>query len=205
MSVAPTHRAVFVSHIEGNLDRLYGAAMRLTRNTSDAEDLVAEAVAKAWACLNTLQDPERCLPWMIRIMTNLYISGKRTLESRTRHEEYIEESDAEETGFSLFDRLHQPFLLWWGNPEQAFLDHVLRQDIDEALNNLPDNFRTVVLLSDIEGLSYNEIAEALDIPIGTVRSRLARARSLLQKALWEHALDKGLVEHPIENEPKGIA
>jgi len=189
-------RDVFVSHVEGSVDRLYGTAMRLTRNPSDAEELVAETVAKAWACLHTLQDPDRCLPWMLRIMTNMFISEKRTARSRTPHEEYIEEPDSEEAGFSLFDRLHQPFLLWWGNPEQEFLDRVAKNDIEQALDALPENFRIVVLLSDMEGLTYNEIAEALDVPIGTVRSRLARARSLLQKALWNHALDKGLVSSP---------
>jgi RNA polymerase sigma-70 factor (ECF subfamily) len=189
-------RDVFVSHVEGSIDRLYGTAMRLTRNPSDAEELVAETVAKAWACLHTLQDPDRCLPWMLRIMTNMFISEKRTVRSRTPHEEYLEEPDAEDTGFSLFDRLHQPFLLWWGNPEQEFLDRVAKTDIEAALEALPENFRIVVLLSDMEGLTYQEIAEALDVPIGTVRSRLARARGLLQKALWDHALDKGLVSGP---------
>lgn len=196
MSDTPLLRDIFVSHVEGSVDRLYGTAMRLTRNPSDAEELVAETVAKAWACLHTLQDPDRCLPWMLRIMTNMFISEKRTVRSRTPHEEYIEEPEADDTSFSLFDRLHQPFLLWWGNPEQEFLDNVAKNDIEQALDSLPENFRIVVLLSDMEGLTYNEIAEALDVPIGTVRSRLARARSLLQKALWNHALDKGLVNGP---------
>jgi RNA polymerase sigma-70 factor (ECF subfamily) len=198
MSESPLHRDVFVSHIEGSIDRLYGTALRLTRNPSDAEDLVAETIAKAWDCLSTLQDPERCLPWMIRIMTNMFISEKRTLKSRIQHEEYVEESSADDDSFSLFERLHQPFLLWWSNPEQEFLDQVAKEDIADAMDQLPDNFRVVVLLADVEGLTYNEIAEALDVPVGTVRSRLARARGLLQKTLWNHALDKGLVDSPKE-------
>jgi len=178
------------------MDRLYGTALRLTRNASDAEDLVSETVAKAWSCLETLQDPDRCLPWMLRIMTNLFISEKRTVRSRTVHETYVEEPGDEDTPFSLFDRLHQPFLLWWGNPEQEFLDQVTKNDIERAVMDLPENFRIVVLLSDLEGLSYTEIAETLDVPVGTVRSRLARARGLLQKSLWDLALDKGLVTKP---------
>jgi RNA polymerase sigma-70 factor (ECF subfamily) len=193
MTDAHTYRDVFVSHVENSVDRLYSTALRLTRNPSDAEELVAETVAKAWACLNTLQDPDRCLPWMLRIMTNMFISEKRSARSKTPHEEYVEEP-GDDTSFSLFERLHQPFLLWWGNPEQEFLDQVAKNDIEQALEGLPENFRIVVLLSDMEGLTYQEIAEALDVPIGTVRSRLARARSLLQKALWDHALDKGLVD-----------
>jgi RNA polymerase sigma-70 factor (ECF subfamily) len=196
MTDAHPYRDVFVSHVEKSVDRLYGTALRLTRNPSDAEELVAETVAKAWACLNTLQDPDRCLPWMLRIMTNMFISEKRSARSKTPHEEYVEEP-GDDTSFSLFERLHQPFLLWWGNPEQQFLDQVAKNDIEHALEGLPESFRIVVLLSDMEGLTYQEIAEALDIPIGTVRSRLARARSLLQKALWDHALDKGLIDNEI--------
>ena len=200
MAYSPANRNVFVSHVEGSMDRLYGTALRLTRNPSDAEELVAETIAKAWSCLNTLQEPERCLPWMLRIMTNMFISEKRTARSKTPHESYVEEPNSDDTSFSLFDRLHQPFLLWWGNPEQEFLDQVTIDNIEKALDELPDNFRMVVLLSDLEGLTYAEIAEALEVPVGTVRSRLARARGLLQKSLWDHALDKGLIEQPAKRE-----
>lgn len=193
MTETQPHREVFLSHVENSVDRLYSTALRLTRNPSDAEDLVAETVAKAWACLNTLQDPDRCLPWMIRIMTNMFISEKRLARSKTLHEQYVDEP-GDDASFSLFERLHQPFLLWWGNPEQEFLDQVARNDIEQALESLPENFRVVVVLSDMEGLTYQEIADALNVPVGTVRSRLARARGLLQKTLWDHALDKGLVD-----------
>lgn len=196
MAEPQLHRDVFVDHVENSMDRLYGTALRLTRNPADAEDLVAETVARAWDCLNSLQDPERCLPWMLRIMTNMFISEKRSLRSKTPHEMYAEEPASEDASFSLFERLHQPFLLWWGNPEQEFLDQVTRDDIEKAVNKLPENFRIVVLLSDMEGLSYAEIAETLEVPVGTVRSRLARARGLLQKSLWNHALDQGLVDKP---------
>jgi RNA polymerase sigma-70 factor (ECF subfamily) len=88
--------------------------------------------------------------------------------------------------------LHQPFLLWWGNPEQEFLTHLLQEDLERALAQLPEPYRLAVLLADVQGLSYQEIADALELPIGTVRSRLARGRSQLQKALWKHAQDAGL-------------
>jgi RNA polymerase sigma-70 factor (ECF subfamily) len=94
--------------------------------------------------------------------------------------------------FSLFERLHQPFLLWWGTPEQDFLDRLLREDLIRAIEALPERFRIVVVLADVQGLSYLEIAGSLEVPIGTVRSRLARGRALLQKALWDHACDAGL-------------
>ena len=104
----------------------------------------------------------------------------------------MEEPDSDEAPFFLFERLHQPILLWWGNPEKQFLDQVLKEDIVAALDALPESFRVVVVLSDLEGMSYQEIAETLGVPVGTVRSRLARARSQLQKTLWKHATDRGL-------------
>jgi RNA polymerase sigma-70 factor (ECF subfamily) len=88
--------------------------------------------------------------------------------------------------------LHQPFLLWFANPEQEFIDKLLREDLDRALAALPEHYRIVVVLADIEGLKYGEIAETLDVPIGTVRSRLARARCALQRMLWNVARDHGL-------------
>lgn len=193
--------AYFTSFIEANLDELYRAALRLTRNPSDAQDLVADTVEKAWTCLDTLQDPERIAQWMKRIMTNHFISERRRAVHRTPHEEYVEERDGDEAPFSLFDRLHQPFLLWWSNPEQNFLDQILREHIQAALDKLPDEFRLVIVLTDMEGMKYQEVADSLDLPVGTVRSRLARARGMLQKLLWQQAIDNGIVAPPL---PKDI-
>jgi RNA polymerase sigma-70 factor (ECF subfamily) len=88
--------------------------------------------------------------------------------------------------------MHQPFLLWFGNPEQDFLDRLLREDLDRALATLPEHYRTVVILADLEEFNYAEIAQTLDIPVGTVRSRLARARGALQQILWKSAQEYGL-------------
>lgn len=88
--------------------------------------------------------------------------------------------------------MHQPFLLWFSNPEQEFLARVLREDLERALCALPEHYRIVVLLCDLEEFSYPEIAATLGIPVGTVRSRLARARSALQKLLWNSAREHGL-------------
>lgn len=185
-------RNLFAQQIESHLDRLYGAALRLTRHPGDAEDLVAETAARAWSSIATLHDAECFVPWMMRIMTNTYISERRRASNRLPHEPYVEEPDDDGTPFSLFDRLHQPFLLWFGNPEHEFLNGLLHDDIEAALAKLPEPFRLVVMLSDMEGLTYQEIAVALDVPVGTVRSRLARARGQLQKALWQHGEERGL-------------
>jgi RNA polymerase sigma-70 factor (ECF subfamily) len=168
------------------LPELLGLARRLTRNREDAEDLAAEAITRAWLHRDTLRDCERFSGWIVRILTNLFLSQRRS-EATHPHESLDLEGD-----FSLFERLHQPFLLWWGTPEQEFLDRLLREDLMRAIEALPEPFRIVVVLADIQGYPYGEIAESLGIPVGTVRSRLARGRALLQKALWEHACDSGL-------------
>jgi RNA polymerase sigma-70 factor (ECF subfamily) len=184
-------KAFFTEQIEAKLDHFFATAMRLTRNRADAEDLVSESITKAWAKFSSLKDRERFVPWVLRIITNTFYSEKRLIANKAQHESYVEEPD-DETRFSLFEQLHQPFLLWWGNPEQNFLNELLQDDIAKALDELPENYRIVVILADMEGLTYQEIAQAIDVPVGTVRSRLSRARSQLQKLLWQHAKDREL-------------
>jgi RNA polymerase sigma-70 factor (ECF subfamily) len=173
------------------LPELYGTALRLAKNAADAEDLVAEAIAKAWTGLASLHDRSCFRGWLFRILSNTFISDCRARAARPLLES-LEAREAEDEQFSLFERLHQPFLLWWGSAEQEFLDRLLREDLEKAVDTLPEAYRLVVVMADLQGLSYQEVAEALGVPIGTVRSRLARGRSLLQKALWEHAVDAGL-------------
>jgi RNA polymerase sigma-70 factor (ECF subfamily) len=200
MSTLPTtHEAALASVLDPADDRrwfsdatlaalpeLLGLARRLARNREDAEDLAAETITRAWLHRATLRDRDRFSGWIVRILTNLFLSQRRS-EASHPHESLDVEDD-----FSLFERLHQPFLLWWGTPEQEFLDRLLREDLLRAINALPEPFRIVVALADIQGYHYGEIAESLAVPVGTVRSRLARGRALLQRALWEHACDSGL-------------
>lgn len=185
-------RAWFEREVLELLPDLYGAAIRLTKNEADAEDLVADAVARAWDRLDDLRDPERFRGWVFRILANSFTSRCRAQEARGSTVPLDEEAHAPEAAFSLFERLHQPFLLWWGDPERRFLDRLLREDLERAVDALPECFRLTVVLADLQGFSYREIAEITDVPIGTVRSRLARGRERLQKALWEHAEDRGL-------------
>lgn len=112
----------------------------------------------------------------------------------------LDAGEGEEASFSLFEELHQPFLLWWGSPEKEFFNKLLREEIEKAIDALPEAFRVAVVLSDLEGFSYREIAQILRLPVGTVRSRLARGRSLLQKALWGHAQEAGLVDRKRQRE-----
>ena len=185
-------REWFEREVVGLLPELYGTALRLVRNAADAEDLVADAVAKAWAGRQSLQDVSCFRGWIFRILMNTFLSDCRSRAVQPVVESLANDSEPGDA-FSLFEKLHQPFLLWWGNPEQDFLNRLLRDDFEKALEQLPEAFRVVVVLADVEGLSYQEIAEALAIPIGTVRSRLARGRGLLQQSLWKHGADAGLV------------
>jgi RNA polymerase sigma factor (sigma-70 family) len=190
MSPSPSDHEWFEQAIVAALPDLFGTALRLARNRPDAEDLVAETVARGWAHLDTLTDRSRLRGWLFRILANTFLSGRRMARRRGVHEPFDAET---EERFSLFDQLHPPILLWWGNPERQFLDKLLREDLARAVNALPDPFRVVLVLADMHGWTYQEIASTLRIPIGTVRSRLARARALLQKALWVHAEETGVV------------
>jgi RNA polymerase sigma-70 factor, ECF subfamily len=183
-------RQVFAAEVERLIDRLYGTALSMTRHAPDAEDLVAEALAKAWANLDSLQDRQSFEKWVFRILVNTIISDRRRRKTRPAEESV---DDGENSGeFSLFAKVHQPFLLWWGNPEQQLLDKLLRQDIERALRSLPEAYRLAVFLVEVQGFSYAEAAEALDVPVGTVRSRLSRGRNLLQRALWRQANQIGI-------------
>lgn len=182
-------RAWFGDQVESLLTELYGRALRLCRHRANAEDLVAEAVARAWEALPSLREREAFRSWVFRILNNAFVSNCRKPRSTAEHEPL----DTTDDSFSLFDRLHPRILLWWDTPETDFLNRLLRADLERAIDGLPDVFGEVVVLVDVQGLGYREVAELLDVPIGTIRSRLSRGRSQLQEALWEHALEAGLV------------
>jgi RNA polymerase sigma-70 factor (ECF subfamily) len=187
-------RRWFAQQVERLTDRLYGAALRLTRNAEDAEDLVAETVARAWDKLGELRDPQAFEAWIRRILNNSFVSAWRHRRASPEVADSVACEDSSAEPFSLFERLHQPFLLWWGNPEETAITNLLREDIERALDALPDAHRVVVVLVDVEGCSYMEAAETLGVPVGTVRSRLNRARGQLQRALWKHAQEAGLTK-----------
>ncbi len=179
------------------MDRLYGSALRLARDPDDAEDIVAEAVSNAWARLSQLRDDDNLEAWLFRILNNAFVDAWRRRRCRQdREEELDDETSGDE--FSLYGKLHQPFLLWWGAPETRFLNELLREDIQAAIDRLPENFCVVVVLVEVWGHTYEEVGELLDIPLGTVRSRLSRGRALLQKSLWQQARDAGFTVAAME-------
>lgn len=189
-------RTWFGEQVEALLPELFGTAVRLCGDRTDAEDLVALTVSKAWEALPSLEDRGAFRGWIFRILNNAYVSDCRSARAQATRESM---DASPEQPFSLFERLHQPFLLWRGEPETEFLNRLLAEDIERAITELPPEFRSVVVMVDVEGLAYREVAETLGIPVGTVRSRLSRGRSRLQRALWDHAVEAGLREP----EPRG--
>lgn len=188
-SLTAADRDWFGEQVEALLPELFGTAVRLCGDPTDAEDLVARAVAKAWEALPSLEDRGAFRGWLFRILNNAFVSDCRSARAQASRESL---DASPEEPFSLFERLHQPFLLWGGQPETEFLNKLLAEDIERAIAGLPPEFREVVVMVDVQGLAYREVADTLGTPIGTVRSRLARGRSRLQRALWEHGVEAGL-------------
>ena len=186
-------REAFGNHVLALVGSLHGVARRLTGNDTDAEDLVAESVARAWKSLDSLESDAAFRAWIFRILHNTFVSDIRRANARPQCDTIdVEDLEDAEPAFSIFEQMHQPFLLWFSNPEQEFLDRLLREDLERALATLPENHRVVVILADLEEFNYQEIADTLGVPVGTVRSRLARARGALQKLLWQQAQARGL-------------
>lgn len=185
--------AWFEDRVVDLLPDLLSAARCMADRRVDAEDVVADAVARAWERRDDLRELSAFRGWIFRILRNCYLQRRRRRKREPR-EVPLPDASEEETSFSIFERLHQPFLLWWDNPEERFFDDLLKEDLQRAVDELPEHYRCVLMLVDVQGLSYAEVAEFLDLPVGTVRSRLSRARSRLQETLWNHAVDAGLRE-----------
>jgi RNA polymerase sigma-70 factor (ECF subfamily) len=168
------------------LPNLYGAALRLTRNPQDAEDLVQETFLRAYRGFAGFQEGTNLRAWMYRILTNTFINSYRK-----KQREPVTVQDDEIEDWFLYDRLGAAGVE--ASAEAEVLDRLPDEEVQRALEALPEGFRMAVLLADIEGFSYKEIAEILDIPIGTVMSRLHRGRKALQKALWETMRERGLI------------
>lgn len=169
--------------------QLYGAAVRMTRNPANAEDLVQETFLKAYRAYGTFEEGTNLKAWLYRILTNTFINNYRRDTRRPQETDLGELED-----LYLFRRLaRETSATSSTSAEDQLLEGLVEEDIKQAIESLPENFRMVVLLADLEGFSYKEIADILDIPIGTVMSRLHRGRKALQVALWDFATKRGLV------------
>jgi RNA polymerase sigma-70 factor (ECF subfamily) len=179
----------FEAGVLAQLDSLYRTALRLTNNPQEAEDLVQETMLKAFRFSRTYQPGTNLRAWLFRILNTSAINRYRRLGT---HPTPASLPEGEE--FYLYNQIRDLSgqELSQGAEEEV-LNKYLDEDVYKALNDLPLNFRMAVVLADIEGLSYKEIAEALQIPIGTVMSRISRARRQLQKSLWQYAKERGYV------------
>jgi RNA polymerase sigma-70 factor (ECF subfamily) len=181
-------RATFEDDVMEFVPQLYSAALRMTRNPTDAEDVLQEAMLKAYRGYHTFTEGTNLKAWLYRILTNTYINAYRRESRRPTEVELGELED-----LYLFKRLGE--VETGGatrSAEEEALDRFVDTDIRDAVESLPDNFRIPVLLADVEGFSYKEIAEIMDVPIGTVMSRLHRGRKALQRALWKIAQERGI-------------
>src|SRR2546426_9614337 len=170
------------------LPSLYGAALRMTRNPADAEDLVQETYLRAYRGFEGFKEGTNLKAWLYRILTNTYINQYRAAKRRP---DQVDLDDVED--LYLYRRLGGMEAVAAGrSPETEVLERMPESDVKEALESLPEQFRLAVLLADVEGFAYKEVAEILVIPIGTVMSRLHRGRKLLQKRLWDFAVENGL-------------
>ena len=171
------------------LDQLYSAALRYTRNPADADDLVQDTFAKAYAAFHQYRPGTNLRAWLYRILTNTYINNYRRAQ-RQPQQVSADAAGGEDGSFSLYDRTADTTA---GSAEVEVLSHLTDEEVRQALADLPEQFRMAVYLADVEGFRYAEIAEIMDTPIGTVMSRLHRGRAALQRALYDYARERGLV------------
>ncbi len=183
-------QATFADQAMEHMPSLYAAAMRMTRNKSDAEDLVQETYLKAYRAFGSFQEGTNLRAWLYRILTNTFINIYRAKKRRP------DESDLDDVeDLYLYRRLGGLEAAQAGrSAEDEVLDQITEGEVKAAIEALPEQFRMAVLLADVEGFQYKEIAEILDIPIGTVMSRLHRGRRGLQKSLFEFGRQRRLVD-----------
>jgi RNA polymerase sigma-70 factor, ECF subfamily len=182
-------QAEFVDQAMEHMPSLYSAALRMTRSPSDAEDLVQETYLKAYRAFGSFQAGTNLKAWLYKILTNTFIN---TYRAKKRRPEVSDVEDVED--LYLYRRLGGLEAAQAGrSAEEEVLDLFTDDQVKAALESLPDQFRMAVLLADVEGFSYKEIADIMEVPIGTVMSRLHRGRRALQKALLEYGRERGLV------------
>ncbi len=181
-------KAEFEGLVMPHLEALYGTAVRMTRNPQEADDLLQDTCLKAYRFIDKFQRGTNFKAWIFKILTNVFINRYRKLQRDRQVRGQMERES------------HHAHILGQGptrdaqQPEETILDHLMSEDITQALEKLPPDFRMAIILSDVEEFSYKEIADIMDCPVGTVMSRLYRARRQMQRLLYHHAVDRGLIE-----------
>lgn len=193
MRDAKERRKEFEETAMGHIDSLYNMALRLVLNKEEAEDLVQETYLRAYRFFDTFQKGTNIKAWLFKILRNTFINKYRKtvnlpneffyedVETLNSNLAYSQENVVEEAADTL-------------EGKYADLTNLMEDDVKRAVDSLPLEYREAILLSDVEGLSYKDIAEITSVPIGTIKSRLNRGRKLLQKSLWEYAKDRGFIK-----------
>jgi RNA polymerase sigma-70 factor (ECF subfamily) len=194
MEAPSSSKELFEKEALKYLDELYASAVRMTRQKEAAEDLLSEVYAKAWKSFDQFEPGTNLRAWLYKILTNTYINHYRHDQRQPLMVELDRPDDPDTgTGGDLYDRILGASPNLFDNPDQVLSNRILDQDLKTSIDHLPEEFRMAVLLSDVQNFSYQEIADILEIPIGTVRSRIWRGRRLLQKVLWKQAVEAGIV------------
>lgn len=190
LAVTSEERERFESLVSQHLDGLYGTALRLTRNRTTAEDLIQDTFLKAWRSFRTFQEGTNARAWLYKILMNAYIDSYRRA---ARAPEMVDQEDVGD--FYLYAKAQDSEeLKRAGDPEEILLSKIMDADVKEALEQVSEPFRAAVILADLQDFTYREIADILDIPIGTVMSRLYRGRRRLQQLLWDYARRAGYAD-----------
>ncbi len=171
-----------------HLEALYGTAVRMTRNPQEADDLLQDTCLKAYRFIDKFQRGTNFKAWIFKILTNVFINRYRKLQ-RDRQVR----GEVERDGYHAHIIAQGP-ARDAQRAEETILDHLMSEDIIQALEKLPPDFRMAIILSDVEEFSYKEIADIMDCPVGTVMSRLYRARRQMQRLLYNHAVDRGFIQ-----------
>jgi RNA polymerase sigma-70 factor (ECF subfamily) len=170
-----------------HMPALYAAALRMSRNERDAEDIVQDTLLRAYRFFDTFEAGTNCKAWLFRILTNVFCNRYR---EREREHQILDEAESSDANV-------EQFLAGAGNvgrdTENALLGRMISADVERALASVPQDFRMAVILADLEDFSYKEIAEIMDCPAGTVMSRLYRGRKILQGLLYDYAVEQGII------------
>lgn len=183
-------KKLFQELLMPELGALFRTALRMTRNREDAEDLVQETTTKAFSAIDRFEEGTNFRAWIFKILTNTFINNYYRVRERNKLPS-LDEMEEESAFQPAFEGI---------SPEQALLNTLTKEDIQKAIDVIPIDFKSVVVLNLVEGFSYKETAEILDIPIGTVMSRLHRGRKILQKLLWEYSSSKNSTEKGTKEE-----
>jgi RNA polymerase sigma-70 factor (ECF subfamily) len=189
-------RETFTKEVLANISALHRFALSLCQSKQESEELVSETVVRAFENRQQLRKQDKMKQWLFRILNNIFITNYRKSQ---RHRQ-VSITDMATPSFSLFEQIGTSSFIDGGTPEKSFINKITNERIHQAINELPEEYRLPLVLCDIDEFSYAEIASITKVPIGTVRSRIARARNLLQKKLWLYAGEFGITANEREKD-----